>query len=172
MAILLNQEQVNELLTMNDCIEVIERAFADYAAGKYDIPQRIKLHGPGNAGAGYFMPGSSNAKDPSFGMKIVTEFPANKNLNLPSVSGLIILLDTATGRPLAIMDGGYITNVRTAAASAVAAKHLARKDAETVGLIGLGEQGLIQLVAMSQVRHLKSIRVCSPSAPLRKTKLN
>src|SRR5262249_23999274 len=119
MAILLNQENVSSLLEMPDCIDVIESAFADYANGKTDIPPRIKLNGP-VGGAGYFMPGSANADQPAFGIKIVTEFSSNNTIGLPSIHGVIVLLDTTTGQPLAIMDGRYITNIRTGAASAVA----------------------------------------------------
>jgi ornithine cyclodeaminase len=163
MAVLLNQEAVARLLPMKDCIDVIERAFADYASGKTNIPSRIKLSGP-NAGDGYFMPGSLNADNAAFGIKIVTEFASNKSIGLPSIYGLIILLDTMTGQPLSIMDGRYITNIRTGAASAVAAKYLARDTAATVGVLGFGEQAFAQLLAITAVRRLSSVRIYSPSA--------
>ena len=163
MTILLNQENVARLLKMPDCIGVIERAFADYANGKTDIPPRIKLHGP-SAGDGYFMPGSVNADLPAFGIKIVTEFSSNNTIGLPSIYGLIVLLDTMTGQPLAIMDGRYITNTRTGAASAVAAKYLAREDAQSAGVLGFGEQAFAQLMAISAVRRLNNVRIYSPSA--------
>src|SRR5690348_16842819 len=102
MAVLLNQKDIADLLQMRDCIDVIERGFADYARGKTNIPPRIKLSGPAG-GNGYFMPGSLNTDDAAFGIKIVTEFSSNRSIGLPSIYGLIILLDTDTGRPLAIM---------------------------------------------------------------------
>jgi ornithine cyclodeaminase/alanine dehydrogenase-like protein (mu-crystallin family) len=114
------------------------------------------------------MPGAIAADDASFGIKMVTEFAANKHVGLPSILGLIILLDTETGMPLAIMDGRYITNVRTGAASGVAAKYLAREDATTVGILGMGDQAQTQLWAMSEVRNIKSARAYSPSAAQKK----
>src|SRR5882724_10297634 len=119
MAVLLNQEDIAGLLQMSDCIDVSERGFADYANGKTDIPARIKLSGRGHSGTGYFMPGSLNTDDPAFGIKIVTEFASNRLIGLQSIYGLIVLLDTVTGQPLSILDGRYITNIRTGAASAV-----------------------------------------------------
>src|SRR5882757_9806299 len=104
MAVLLNQEDIAGLLQMSDCINVIEQGFADYASGKTDIPARIKLSAPRHAGDGYFMPGSLNTDDAAFGIKIVTEFPANKLIGLQSIYGLIVLLDTETGQALSIMD--------------------------------------------------------------------
>jgi ornithine cyclodeaminase/alanine dehydrogenase-like protein (mu-crystallin family) len=163
MAVLLNQEDIAGLLQMSDCIDVIERGFADYANGKSNIPSRIKLSVP-TGGDGYFMPGSLNTDDAAFGIKIVTEFPANKLIGLQSIYGLVVLLDTETGQALSIMDGRYITNIRTGAASAVAAKYLAREDARTVGVLGFGEQAFAQVVAMAAVRRLSSVRIYSPSA--------
>ncbi|HZS46220.1 MAG TPA: ornithine cyclodeaminase family protein [Blastocatellia bacterium] len=170
MTLLLSQNDVASLLRMRDCITVIERAFADYANGQAEIPLRISLAAPLKNGRGYFMPGSFAAENPSFGMKIVTEFAANKNVGLPSILGIVILLDTETGKPLAIMDGRHVTNIRTGAASGVAAKYLARKDASTVGIIGFGDQAQTQLWAMSEVRSIKRVRAYSPSAS-QKTKL-
>jgi len=94
----------------------------------------------------------------------VTEFAANKLIGLQSIYGLIVLLDTETGQALSIMDGRYITNIRTGAASAVAAKYLAREDAAIVGVLGFGEQAFAQVVAMAAVRRLGSVRIYSPSA--------
>jgi len=168
MTLLLSQKDVMGLLQMRECVAVIEQAFADYSSNKADIPLRIKLDAPLKNGTGYFMPGSVAADKASFGIKMVTEFAANKHIGLPSILGLVILLDTETGMPLAIMDGRYITNVRTGAASGVAAKYLARTDAATVGIVGMGDQAQTQLWAMSEVRNIKSIRAYSPSAAQKK----
>src|SRR5882757_7796337 len=104
MAILLNQEDIAGLLQMSNCIDVIERGFADYARGNTNIPPRIKLSGP-IGGDGYFMPGALNTDEAAFGIKIVTEFASNRLIGLQSIYGLIVLLDTETGQPLSIMDG-------------------------------------------------------------------
>jgi len=168
MALLLGYNDVKRLLTMRDCISVIEQAFIDYASSRANVPLRLKVLAPEERGAGYFMPGALNSRpDPAYGIKIVTEFASNKERGLPSILGIIVLLDPNTGRALAIMDGRYITAMRTGAASGVAAKYLAREDAQSAGILGLGEQAFVQLWAITEIRSISSIRAYSPSGKRR-----
>jgi len=93
------------------------------------------------------------------GTKIVNVHPDNPKRGLKSVMAVIILNDPRTGRPLALMDGTYITALRTGAASAVATKYLARKEAKTLGVVGAGFQAITQIAAISRVKKLKEILV-------------
>jgi alanine dehydrogenase len=94
------------------------------------------------------------------GVKIVNAHPGNpKKFGLPTVMATILLLDPKTGVPLAIMDGTAITNFRTGAAGAVAAKYLARKDSETVAMVGAGVQAKTQLLALNEVLDIKVVKV-------------
>jgi ornithine cyclodeaminase len=101
---------------------------------------------------------------PSLGAKLVTVFNANHDRGLPSHLATIVLLDPETGSLLALMDGRYITEARTAAVSAVSARHLARPDASALAIIGTGVQARSHLEAYSEVRTLKEVRVWSPNA--------
>jgi alanine dehydrogenase len=93
------------------------------------------------------------------GTKIVNVHPQNQKKGLPSVMAVIVLNDPKTGMPLALMDGTWITALRTGAASAVATKYLSRKDAKTLGVVGAGFQAITQIAAISKVRRLKEILV-------------
>jgi ornithine cyclodeaminase/alanine dehydrogenase len=92
------------------------------------------------------------------GIKWVSGFPGNKNRGLPYISGLLILNDAATGMPLAVMDCGWITGVRTGAATAIAARYLARPDSATVGILACGVQGRTNLAALNVLFPLERVR--------------
>jgi ornithine cyclodeaminase/alanine dehydrogenase len=93
------------------------------------------------------------------GTKIVSVFPQNPTRGLPTIPALYVLLDIQTGMPEAVMDAGFITGLRTAAASAVATRHLARQDARTLGIFGTGVQGLYHALAIPAVRKIEKILV-------------
>jgi ornithine cyclodeaminase/alanine dehydrogenase len=127
-------------VTMTEIIAALERAFEEKAAGRVEMPPKPGLH-PGGGDAFIhampaYIPGLGSA-----GVKWVSGFPENTSKGLPYISGLIILNDTATGLPIAIMDADWITGMRTAAASALSARHLARLDAGVLGVLGCGVQG-------------------------------
>jgi ornithine cyclodeaminase/alanine dehydrogenase len=104
-----------------------------------------------------------------FGIKVNTNFKANpERFGMPRILGLILLLDMESGTPLAIMDSTLITAFRTGAASGVAARYLARKDAENLGVIGSGAQSIQQIQAVAEVRHIKTAYVYSPMLATRR----
>jgi ornithine cyclodeaminase/alanine dehydrogenase-like protein (mu-crystallin family) len=105
-----------------------------------------------------FVPGAGLAS------KLVSVFPGNDRLGIPSHQALIALFDDATGTPLAVMDGTYITAIRTAGAAAVAARALAREDARVLAILGAGVQGGTHLTAFTRVRDFAEIRVASRDA--------
>jgi alanine dehydrogenase len=159
---LLTEEHVKSLLTMPDLITAMESAVARFSAGEVLQPVRTVLTvGPTRAFFG-LMPAQIE-QPPSLGAKLVTVFNDNHARGLPSHLASIVLLDPDTGALLALMDGRYITEARTAAVSAVSARHLARSTASTLAIIGTGVQARSHLAAYGEVRALQEVRVWSPN---------
>jgi ornithine cyclodeaminase len=149
---------VRRALPMSDCIEAVDRAMRAFSNGGADVPLRTIMQLPGGRNFFGVMPGYLD--DPrGLGAKILTVYPDNTKHGLPSHIGLVVLFDTETGIPLAVMDAAEITAIRTAAASAVATRALARKDASHLAILGTGEQAVTHLEAISKVRTLRTIRV-------------
>ena len=155
---LITRSEVERLLDMRSCIEAVENAFRMRAQGQ-SIPTGILgLHAErgGIHIKAALLPGSDTSHG-CFATKINANFPANPVTNgLPTIQGLLILNDATTGAPLAVMDSAAITVLRTAAATAVAARHLSRPDASTVAIVGCGAQALAQLSALQYVRKITS----------------
>jgi alanine dehydrogenase len=153
MPLLLNREMVASLLTMRECIEAVEKAFAELAAGTAVLPLRTAIASPG--GISLYMPAYLRGED-ALACKVVAVFKENpEKYRLPTTTGTILLQDTQTGRVCCIMDGAHLTAMRTGAASGVATKHLARDEAgQSVGIFGAGVQGRTQLEAVREVRSL------------------
>lgn len=160
---LLTEQHVQSLLPMPDLIAAMESALARFSAGEVLQPVRTVLSvGPTKAFFG-LMP--AYVEGPSrLGAKLVTVFNDNLQRGLPSHLATILLLDPDTGALIAVMDGRYITEARTAAVSAVSARHLARADAATLAVIGTGVQARSHVEAFVEVRALKEVRVWSPQA--------
>lgn len=146
---------------MADLIPAMESALAKFSAGEVLQPVRTVLTvGPTKAYYG-LMP-AYIPTPASMGAKLVTVFGENHNKGLPSHLATILLLDPDTGALVALMDGRYITEARTAAVSAVSARFLAKAGASTLALIGSGVQARSHLEALQHVRQLKEVRVWSP----------
>jgi ornithine cyclodeaminase len=147
---------------MADLITAMEGALAQFSAGAVTQPVRTVLEvGPDRAYFGV-MPASLD-DPPAVGAKLVTVYAKNHDKGLPSHLATIVLLDHATGALVAIVDGRYVTEARTAAVSAVSVKHLARPDARVLGIIGSGVQARSHLEAIRHVRSLEEVRVWSPN---------
>jgi ornithine cyclodeaminase/alanine dehydrogenase-like protein (mu-crystallin family) len=160
---LLTEEHVRSLLTMSDLITAMESAVARFSAREVLQPVRTVLTvGPTHAYFGV-MP-AYIAQPASLGAKVVTVFNANHARGLPSHLATIMLLDPETGSLLAIMDGRFITEARTAAVSAVSTRHLARPNASRLAIIGTGVQARSHLEAYAEVRTLEEVRVWSPQS--------
>jgi ornithine cyclodeaminase len=159
---LLTEDHVKSLVTMSELIEAMEAAVARFSAREVLQPVRTVLSvGPTKAFFG-LMP--AYIEDPArLGAKFVTVFNDNHTRGLPSHLATIVLLDPETGALVALMDGRYITEMRTAAVSAVSARHLARPNAATLAIIGSGVQARSHLEAYAQVRNLREVRVWSPN---------
>ena len=153
MTYIITQEEIKKVLTIDDAIKAVEKAFGEYALGNAQMPPKSYLSFP--KGDLRSMP-AYLAYNNIAGIKSVNVHPFNKKL--PTVMAIILLVDPSNGYPLAVLDGTYITNMRTGAAGAVAAKYLSRKDAKVAGFIGTGKQARTQLAGLLEVRLLKEIK--------------
>lgn len=152
----LDEAGVRGLLRMEDVIPAMERALADFSDGNVVQPLRSIVPAEHDGFLGLMPAYTGDA----LGAKLVTFFPRNQGI--PTHHATILLFDPETGEPLVDMDGRLITEVRTAAASAVATKHLARPDASVLAIIGSGVQAASHLEALRLVRRFEEVRVWSP----------
>jgi alanine dehydrogenase len=158
---LLTEQHVHALLPISDLIAAMESALAKFSAGDVLQPVRsVLMVGPTKAYFG-LMPAYVPAPA-SLGAKLVTVFGDNHAKGLPSHLATILLLDPDTGSLIALMDGRYITEARTAAVSAVSARFLAKRNASTLAIIGSGVQARSHLEALQYVRQLEQVRIWSP----------
>lgn len=162
MPLLLAEADVRSLLTMDDLIETMGLALADFSARAVTQPVRTVLE-VGDRKSFYGVMPAWMPSRPALGTKLVTVFEGNPERGMPTHLATIVLLDPETGALLALMDGRYITEARTAAVSALSVRHLARENARTLAIIGSGVQARSHLEAISRVRDLSDIRVWSPN---------
>ena len=136
--LLLSRKEIESFFTMKMCMDAVEKAFAGLAQGNATMPQRTPIPLPDKSGLALFMPAHiKNLR--ALGTKVVTVYNENvRKHNLPAVLGTILLLDEDTGFPVAIMDGGFLTAMRTGASSGVATKYMARPDADVGMIFGTG----------------------------------
>lgn len=162
MPILLNEAVVRQCLDMPRLIDAMSGALAEFSAGRVTQPVRTVLEV--GAEKNYFgvMPASIDSRQ-AVGMKLVTVYPGNHAKGLTSHLATILLLDHATGGLMALLDGRYITEARTAAVSAVSVQQLARPEATTLAILGSGVQATSHLDAIRRVRALTDVRVWSPT---------
>jgi ornithine cyclodeaminase/alanine dehydrogenase-like protein (mu-crystallin family) len=150
--------EVRELLPMAECIDLMQRTMIAVSEGRVVLPLRSILTMPGDRGMMGQMPGY--LADPEcFGVKLVSLIPRNKPPQYSSHLGLVLLFEAEHGQPVALVDAAEITAIRTAAASGLATRLLARSDAGDLALLGAGEQARSHLEAMLSVRALRRVRV-------------
>lgn len=160
--IVLSSDHIEALLSITDVIEIVDKTMQTVSSGGAELPLRSAIPVGGQNKMGV-MPGALS--DPNcFGVKLVSLFPNNAEQGLSSHLGAIVLFDAATGQASAMMDAGLITAMRTAAASAVATRALARPDASALTIVGYGEQAEHHLDAISAVRDIKTVHVVGRSA--------
>lgn len=157
--LVLGREDLRKVVTVELALRAAREAFAALGGGTARVPRRIHLETP--HGVSLVMPAFGEAGD-AVGVKIVNVTPANSERGLPTVQGLVLLFDEATGTPRALLEGTYLTQVRTGAAIGLAADLLARPDAETVALFGAGATARTSLWAIQAVRAIREVRVCQP----------
>jgi alanine dehydrogenase len=151
--IVLSRSDVMALLPLSECIAAVEQAFRRHAEGRTVPPGVLSVHA--SQGSFHIKAAGLKGQPTYFAAKINANFPANSGTGLPTIQGTVLLADANNGVPLAVMDSGSVTALRTGAATAVAAKFLARPDARTATVIGCGVQGEIQLAALAAVLPLE-----------------
>lgn len=152
----LTRNQVRALVSMPDAIALMKQAFAELSAGRTVSPLRTVISLPDREADALFMPAFVPAMD-ALGLKSVNVFRGNPTRGLPAIHALVMLVDTETGQPVAIMDGSYLTALRTGAVSGAAADLLAREDSHTLAVIGAGAQGVTQIAAICAVRPIERV---------------
>ena len=157
--IILNKEDVQKCITMKNAIEICKEATKNYCLNKTDIPLRTPIISENNNGQVLFMPGKISSKSDKIGIKIVSVYPDNSLINLPSVPSTMITIDEKTGIVNGIIDGTYLTALRTAALQGAATDLLANKDSKIATLIGTGGQAFEQARALLTIRNLSELRV-------------
>jgi alanine dehydrogenase len=157
----LPESEVRAHLRMPDLIDAMERALIEFSAGRVEQPVRTVLKFA-NASLFGLMPAYVPAL-PALGAKLVTVVAANAARGLDTHQAVIVMLNPETGIAEAILDGRYITEARTAAVSAVSARHLAKKDARILGILGSGVQARSHYEALRQVREFTEVRAWSPN---------
>ena len=157
---LFKEEEIREIVSINKiAIDIVEEGFTALAHGNVTLPPIMRIDIPENNGEIDVKTAYIKGLD-TFAIKISSGFFNNSSLGLPSLSGMMILFNTRTGITESILlDNGYLTDVRTAAAGAVAAKHLAKEKIDYVGVIGTGAQARYQIEALSKVRDFNTIYV-------------
>lgn len=149
-------------LTMEETILAVEEAFREHGLGKAQMPPKSYLYYKKYDGDLRTMPAYLEELDAT-GVKVVNVHPENPSAGLPTVMAVVILNSPETGAPIAMMGGTHLTNMRTGAAGAVAAKYLARRDSRTVGLVGAGAQARTQLLGLAKTFDIEKVKVADVS---------
>ncbi|MCC6190024.1 MAG: ornithine cyclodeaminase [Anaerolineales bacterium] len=158
---LLSAADLRAALPMREAVAAMRAAFAELSSGRAAVPLRVALPVPPAEGLALFMP--AYVPSSGLGAKIVSVFPRNPSLGKPIINGLVVVLDAATGEPLALCDGTFLTAWRTGAGSGAATDLLARPEARVGAVLGCGAQARTQAVAIDTVRALEVIRVYAPT---------
>jgi len=156
--LLLTSSDLKRLLVMKDVMKAVEEAFLELAELGTKSPQRTIVEMREYNGHMLFMPAYLQ-RSKSLSLKVVGVYPDNIKRGLETTSSILCLINPETGTPLAIMDGKYITAMRTAAMTAIAAEHLARRGVDSIGVIGAGVQAEYQLRGILEVRSAKRVYV-------------
>ena len=155
----LSREDVRQAVPMAEAVQIVEKAFIQLSAGKAISPIRTPIDITRHHGTILFMPAYLSDTD-AVGIKIVSVFPDNIRMGRLTISALVVINDATTGEPQAILDGSYLTALRTGAASGVATRWLSRKESGIVAIFGAGTQGSTQLEAVCEVRDIRRVWVC------------
>ena len=151
-------DDVRGLLPMDECIDAMQNAMQAASAGMVSVPPRLMMPLPDGRGDFTLMPGGA-IDPPVFGGKIISILPDNPLQNQPAIQGFVTLFDNDSGTPLAIVEGAQVTAIRTAAASGLATRYLAREKAQTHGIFGTGVQAVTHIDAIACVRPIDEVLI-------------
>jgi alanine dehydrogenase len=155
---ILSGADVRRGVTMAEAIRAVKEAYVQLSTGQAEVPLRSPVPVAQRGGVTLFMPAYLAASD-ALGAKIVSVFPGNLAQGLPLIHAVVVVIDARTGHPAALMDGTYLTALRTGAASGVATDLLARPDARVAAIFGAGAQARTQLEAVCTVRAIEKVWV-------------
>ena len=147
---------------MREAVDLMKVAFRELSAGRAVVPHRTGMEMPGGEGRALLMP-VYMPESGQFAVKLVSLFRNNPAKGLPYIQALLILLDATSGEPLALMDGGYLTALRTGAATGLATDFLARKGASTLMIFGAGAQSRLQIEGVCAVRTIQHAFIYDPN---------
>lgn len=151
---ILNAREIEDLVKFPDLIHVIQQAYETFEAGNFVMPDRAHVAWKDNTLL--LMPCFTDA---AFSTKLVSVFPGNAGRNIPTIQGVVILNDSTTGEPVALLSGVKLTALRTAAVGGLAAQFLSPAETDTLGLVGAGMQGFYQVLAACSQRPIKTVTV-------------
>ena len=154
--LILNRRDLEELLPMEEVLEALAKGFREVKEGRCVVPVRFHLVVEEFQGQFLFMPAYLSGLKQS-GTKIVSVFPHNPSKGKPTIYATYLLSDPSSGELLALMEGATLTGIRTGGASGLATRHLARRDAKVLGIIGTGFQSFFQVRAIQAVRPLEEV---------------
>ena len=157
----LTQQDIQDAVNMTEAIDAVRHAYIALSQGNAMAPLRTQI-AVEDKGIALFMP-AFLPHPRALGAKIVSVYPQNLRSHLPTIHAIVLLLDGETGRPSALLDGTFLTALRTGAASGVATDLLARKDAKVVAIFGAGVQGRSQLEAVCSVRSIARAKIYDPN---------
>ncbi|HSF82670.1 MAG TPA: hypothetical protein VLA49_15650 [Anaerolineales bacterium] len=164
MITVLNATQLRKALPMDQCIQAMRRAYAALSRGEAQVPLRARLPVPPHEAVSLFMPAYVQAESgESLAVKVVSLYPHNISRDLPLIHAAVLVLEAHTGRPVALLEGGVLTALRTGAASGAATDLLARPDSHVAAIFGAGVQGRTQLEAVCTVREIHTAWVYDPN---------
>lgn len=161
---ILTASDIRDLVDMPTAIDAVHAAYASIARGTTTVPLRIDVAQDAHHSHTFFMPALVDGQ--SLGMKIVSVYPHNRDQHqLPTIHAIVMLIEAHTGRPLAMMDGTFLTVLRTGASAGVATRLLARPDSQHLVIIGAGAQAWAQVAAVCAVRPISHITIVNRSRP-------
>jgi ornithine cyclodeaminase len=156
--LILNRENLEPIISWEEAISLMKEVFLEFAHGRVVMPERSAIHVGEKGNSILFMPAFVPSAG-GLGIKLVSIFPTNQNTAVPTVTSKVFMVDDQTGLVKAILDGGFITALRTAAVSALATDLLSRKDSSVLGVFGAGIQAKHHILAIQAVRSLKTVLV-------------
>jgi alanine dehydrogenase len=162
----LTGRDVQDLVPMKTAVELMKTVFNELSAGRTTSPLRTPVPVPEADGVSLFMPAYVPSIE-GLGMKVVSVFPRNQELGKPTINAIVAVLNANTGEPVALMDGTFLTALRTGAGAGAAADLLARQDSRVITCIGAGAQGLTQVWAVAAVRDIETVFVYDVNESMR-----
>ncbi len=155
---ILRQKDIEEVFSMKDAVQASKDALEIYSKGESDVPLRTVLDVENQDAESIYMPGYAEGAN-ALGVKIVSVFPNNSKKGLNTVPATMILVDEETGEVSSVMDGTYLTQLRTGAVAGAATDILAKKDSKTFAIIGTGGQAPSQIEAVLSVRDIETVKI-------------